>query len=55
MPANDQPTSDPAIASAQPDRSGASPTIDLQALAERLYELMKREARIERERAGKQQ
>ncbi len=53
MPANDQPTVEPSRAAAQPERSAAPPAIDLQALAEKIYELMKREARIERERAGR--
>ena len=35
------------------ETSGSENKIDLQALAEKVYELLKKEARIERERTGR--
>ena len=55
MPENEpSPAINQPIVSAPPDRLPAPDrSIDLQALAEKIYELLKREACIERERLGK--
>lgn len=39
-------------ASGEPTRAGLAPSVDLEALARCVYDLLRREARLERERLG---
>ena len=43
----------PATEDKEQETEGAAQEVDLQALADKVYELLKKEARIERERRGR--